>query len=170
MSTVFYGYRIKKTDWWNAYQAIRKEYWHGEKSATAVLFREMEKKNVTAGAGKRIDGLDESDEIFNKLHEWLDAEIQLFEFGDDYIFRVLERGWFFANSVEGMKLPITEVFVDTRTDWPKEIDVAEQTRLLDIVDEIDEKIRQHEYVIASIVSLEELKRQYFDRVFIPKLR
>ncbi len=143
MSTVMHCYRINKTNWWNFFDKMRDHYI--ENSITIKLARAYQKE--------------ESNRDFWKFCR--DSEnhvsVQLFDFDDDWIFRVLESGYYFANKHRELFPGLEEVSYDDRTDIPPENEANEA-----IADRIDVLMKQKRYFVAYIIDFDLLFSIPFD--------
>jgi hypothetical protein len=89
--------------------------------------------------------------------------VQLFDFGDDWIFRVLESGYYFANKHKELFPKLGEVFYDDRSDIPPEDEANEI-----IADKIDVLVSQKRYFMAYIIDFDLLFSIPFDVARIKK--
>ncbi len=143
MSTVMNCYRINKADWWNLFDKITKHY--VEDSITMKLAKAYQKE--------------ESGHEFWKFckEEEHHISVQLFDFGSDWIFRVLETGYYFANKHKELFPELGEAFYDDRTGIPPEHEANKA-----IADRIDVLIREKRYFMAHIIDFNLLFGIAFD--------
>lgn len=144
MSTVFYGYRIGKESLWPFTKRMREFYLDEHPTARVHLTI-----GEDASWEKRYAHFQAL-----KSHGWFDAwpsvELQLFDFGGSWIFRVLERGHQFGNAFADGRFPEVEpVWLDTRSDGQSEEEVAE---LKPIVDRVEVMIRERHYFLWPVVN------------------
>lgn len=132
MSTVMYCYKINKDDWWEFFGKMRNHYIN--ESVTMKLAMAYQKEE----SGHDFWKFCQDDE--NHI------SVQLFDFNDDWIFRVLETGYYFANKHKELFSELGEVFYDNRTAIPLENEANEA-----IADRIDVLMRQKRYFMAYIL-------------------
>ncbi len=143
MSILMHCYRIKKTDWWDFFDEVCNYYIND--SLTMGLAIAYQKEESGHDFWKFCQN--------NENH----ISIQLFDFGDNWIFRVLESGYCFANKHKELFPELGEVFYDDRSDIPLEDEANEA-----IADKIDMLLRQRKYFIASIIDSDLLFSIPFD--------
>lgn len=149
MSTVFYGYRIKKRDFWSFLDKVRTEY---KRDSLSLLRVQVLYKAIISETIKYHEALTD----LKKNEEVTVVRLQLFDRGNYFYFRVLECGYYFMNRHEEWS-EVEPVFYDSRTDIP-----PEHKKNRKIVDWIDNEIRQRHYFIAHIVDYEDMSRWLWD--------
>lgn len=149
MSTVMHCYKIKKVDWWDFFDKMRNHYI--ENSITLKLAIAYQKEESTHDFWQFC----RSDENH--------VSLQLFDFGDDWIFRVLGTGYYFENKHRELFPELEEVFYDNRTDIPPEHEANEA-----IADKIDALMKQKRYFMAYIIDFDLLFSIPFDVARIKK--
>ena len=170
MSTVFYGYKVETQNLWEVLDRIRDYY-----KRVHFIYRikvdrnekDLEDENIRKEFLESLRNM-----LFKKeFADNVNVDLQLFNFDDFYIFRILESGYQFMNS--GYKAvtldypdSIYPVFYDDRTDIP---DNDLENKVL--VDEIDGLVRQKHYFMVSIVeSGYEIYHYYADLLSSPEGR
>lgn len=150
MSTKMYNYRLSKEQWWPFAKACR-ECYHSEHPMAQVLHTLAER-----GASWRTM-LNAVDSIIDD--EWT-VDLQLFDEGDAYIIRPLERGCFFMNNADQwLEFGIERVYYDTRSDVPPE---DEKNRA--VAEWVDEKINSGEFLVFSVLNRHSLESICIDKV------
>lgn len=157
MSVVFYGYRIPKNEWWDFSERVRNFY-----KKNSILF----KKYVVLGQDIGTNNLATYyDKVTKNIKEEI-VEIQLFDIDNDYVFRVLESGYFFMNNhlkiIDGYTVSL--VYYDGRSDVSEEEEAN-----LPLIDVLDQQITDRKYFIYSVVSDEDLIRAFMDGLDDSKL-
>lgn len=134
LSTVMYCYRIPKSKLWEFVEQMREFYLHnsGKARYARILWASSEEPD-----GYKIF----QEYIANRENH---IELQLFDFGNDWIFRVLEQGYLFMNSLE--QFSVESVFYDDRTEVPEECEVNKE-----FVDQIDELVSCQRYFLVNVV-------------------
>jgi len=156
MSTVFYGYRIKKQDLWPTVDKIKKFY--KEKSP---FYDGLAEIACVEDQTERMTW-DKEEVLINEYAGTKEArlvELQFFEFEDHYVFRVLERGYFFANNSE--QFALESVWYDNRTDD----DWDEMQKHREAVDEIDDMISRGHSFEVTIVQRMDVRMYIRSKVF-----
>lgn len=136
-------YKINKMDWWDFFDRITKHY--VEDSITLKLAEVYQKEESGYDYWQFCQDSDNH------------ISIQLFDFEPDWIFRVLETGYYFANKHAELFPELGEVFYDDRTDIPPE-DKANEG----IADKIDEMVRHKRYFMIPIIDSDLLFSIPFD--------
>ena len=140
MSTIMYNYKISKDSWWYFYGRLREHYLND--SMILELAKDYQK--------------DKSFWKFCKDDE-NHVSIQLFDFGYDWIFRVLEHGYYFLDNHNKLFPELEEVFYDDRSDVLPDHKGNEV-----IARKIDYMIGQRQYLVAHIVDFDLLFSIAFD--------
>jgi hypothetical protein len=136
-----YNYRVRKDQWWDFARACREVYLNNHPL--------MQLLKSAADRG------DDAMSSFKKLSKTVDAleraemivDIQIFDEGDTYILRPLERGYFFMNNVHEWSGFLDEVTYDDRADVPPE---EEKNKV--VAQWCDEKISSREYLMFNVLS------------------
>lgn len=156
MSRVMYSYRLPKERWWEFAQACREAYAASHPISVLVLkaaqgARELPVDEKAAKLGDIFDAV-------SKSSEWM-VDLQLFDEGDTYLIRPLERGYFFLNNhARWVKdFGLEPVFYDDRSDVPSE---QEPNREVSVW--CDEKIALGEYLLYQVVTEDSLSKAVFD--------
>lgn len=145
MSTKMYNYRLPKEQWWPFAKACR-EFYLAEHPMCRVL-RSLQ----PAGWRTMLNTVDTI--VYD---EWT-ADLQLFDEGDTYIIRPLERGYFFMNNADRWsEFGIERVYYDDRADVPTEDEKNEA-----VARWVDEKIISGEFLTFTV-----LNRHVFESICI----
>lgn len=146
MSRVMYNYRLPKARWWDFARECRSFYAEKHPISAAVT-----KAAVSAAGGStetRVDTLARMLDVIRKADEWM-VDLQLFDEGDTYLIRPLERGYMFLNNherwVQGFGLE--PVFYDDRSDVPPEL---EKNRAVSLW--CDDKVTKGEYLLYQVLT------------------
>lgn len=157
VSCVMYSYRIPKQRWWEFARACRESYALTHPIPVIILksaqvARELPAEEKASKLGDILDAI-------RKLDEWL-VDLQLFDEGDTYIIRPLERGYFFLNNHEQWAgFGLEPVFYDDRSDVP-----AEQEKNHEVSLWCDEKIALGEYLLHPVITEDSLSSAVFDAI------
>lgn len=156
MSRVMYSYRIPKDKWWELSRDIRRTYL--DKHAASVLVN-VALKNRNRSPVDRFDALDKIITVVTEKE--LTVDLQLFDEGDTYIVRPLERGYFFMNTaqrwVDGFGLE--RVYYDDRSDVPTE---DENNREVSVW--CDKMIEDGEYLVFPVITTDLLYKIGLDAI------
>ena len=156
MSRVMYSYRLPKEHWWDFARDCRQVY-EGEHPVVALLI------NAARGA-RMLPPEDKSAKLIalldavRKMQEWM-VDLQLFDEGDTYLIRPLERGYFFLNTHDRwiQEFGLEPVFYDDRSDVPPE---QEKNRAVSLW--CDDKIAKGEYLLYQVVTEDGLSSTIMD--------
>lgn len=158
MSTVMYSYRLPKDRWWDFARACRTAYLDEHPLPMAFSMSSKSAQNLDPkGKAERLGKI--LDTIKN-LDEWM-VDLQLFDEGDTYLIRPLERGYFFLNHHRAWEdnFGLEPVFYDDRSDVP-----TEQEPNREVSRWCDEKIEAGEYLLYSVISEDALSNIVFDNI------
>lgn len=137
MSTVMYCYKIPKDNWWEFFRKMRQHYI--DNSITMKLAKACQETKLP------LEYFEFCKDDNNHI------ETQLFDFGNDWIFRVLETGYYFHNKHSELFPELEEIYYDDRTVIPPEHKANEA-----ISDKIEVLLKRKEYFIAYIVDFDSL--------------
>lgn len=156
MSAHFYGYRIAKQDLWPLVDDLRAYY--QQESPLMLAVEELRQETLKYDdIDKRLEISTKAFEVLQEQHgDQLEVELQLFDAGDDWIFRVLESGTQFKDSFRDQDWPITPVFYDDQTEDLSDPD------LLPLVEEIDQEIQLRHYLVTPILTIHEATMRLYD--------
>lgn len=143
MSTVMHCYKIPKTSRWDLFDKVISHY-----VENSIILKLAEVYRKEESAYKYWQFCNDSENH---------VSFQLFDFEPDWIFRVLERGYYFANNHAKLFPELGEVFYDDRTDIPPEHEANEV-----ITDKIDEMVRNKRYFMIPIIDSDLLFSISFD--------
>lgn len=160
MSTIFHGYRVKKGEFWPVAMQIRAFYQQSMKSllkdvdevAREVIGNPDKKKELLGDVtltGKKVNDL---------FYDHMGCELQVFDTGKNFYFRVLESGYLFHNSVTKQGWELEPYSVDTRTE-PEE---GEERRLRFVMERLDPMITEGRYFLFGLLTREDIGRIRFD--------
>lgn len=136
MSTVLYAYKVHKSDFWNVFDDIREYY----KSNYIILGALKAAKNEGYFDTMKMLKSFFAEETINRQ----DTRLQLFDFEDCWIFRVLEPGYYFMNNSHEFNIELIQY--DNRTDVPPEDKPNEL-----IADQIDMMIDSGHYFLVPLI-------------------
>lgn len=154
MSRVMYSYRLPKERWWEFAQSCREAYAASHPLSVIILRAAHSARDLPPAekASKMVSILD----IISKLGEWT-IDLQLFDEGDTYLIRPLERGYFFLNNhVRWSEFGLETVFYDDRSDVP-----AEQEGNRGVSLWCDERIARGEYLLHPVITEDSLSQVVF---------
>lgn len=157
MSTVFYGYRVPKKNIWKMLKKVKELYLYDSRS-----FRCLDDETYKNYLAAQKSDDPEKLKSYIRLREFWQVNIQLFDISNsEYIFRVLEHGYYFENVIHTKlnRLGVKSFFLDTRVGEGSS--PIKKTRKL--VDEIDLMIREGEYFIYPVVDDNSLQEASFNR-------
>ncbi|RYG37374.1 hypothetical protein EON81_06945 [bacterium] len=179
MSTVLHAFRVKAADFWPLFRAARKLYFqeHSDFQAVAEFVAKIEAEDAPERKRyqmKRFFRICNEVSRKPKATRFDDSDLvrfQVFDVGEDTLFRVLEAGYILANNLE--KLPefgysgkVDSIEYDNRTEVPEEHEGN-----LQYADLLDGRIRSGEYFIADVVSDLDLYRLWcFNTERGPRIR
>lgn len=153
-----YSYRLPKDKWWEFANECRRFYEENHPVASMILRAAHKARSLPPEdkSAKLVDILD----AVHKAQEWT-VDLQLFDEGDTYLIRPLERGWFFLNSHEQWRtrFGLEQVFYDDRSDVP-----AEQEPNRDVSLWCDDKIARGEFLLYQVVTEDSLSSAVFDAI------
>lgn len=156
MSRVMYSYRLPKERWWEFAQSCREAYAASHPLSVIILRVAHSARDLPPDekASKMVSILD----IISKLGEWT-IDLQLFDEGDTYIIRPLERGYFFLNNHTQWvtEFGLEPVFYDDRSDVPAEQEGNREVSLW-----CDAKIARGEYLLYQVITEDSLSQAVFD--------
>lgn len=159
MSTRFYGYRVPRDRFWDLVDEVRAYYY--DNSTLMELAREAYAK---AQAINRRQYLSDQEKVEKqmKLYELFDGEateqltvqLQVFEEpdSDNYVFRVLERGFAFGNAVEKEGWSVEPFYYDNGSDVSDE-----EAARRPLVNYFDDCIHVRRYFIVPIIEVEDAR-------------
>lgn len=146
MSTVFYGFVVKKKNWPKARLALRN-------LALDQLHKTfpIEKLNDQS-ADERITALvDIKREMIDKF---LTSDVQLFEIGNVFYGRIIEHGYGMMNKVWDKMRDwpfIREFSYDDRSDPPENVSNLVLNRRRKLVNVLDEMVTERNYFVVPLV-------------------
>lgn len=164
MSRVMYNYRIDKSRWWELSRAVKQAYL--EKHPAPELIRTLTPNDGadTETSVSRIVRLTEVVDILVESNMLVD--LQLFDEGETYLIRPLEKGWFFLNNAQRWadEFGLEMVFYDDRSDVsPDDVRNREASVWT------DKKIEDGEYLIFPVVTRDTLHQLGLDRLLFGKV-
>jgi len=145
MSTKMYCYRIEKDQLWPFLDRVRQYYL--DREGICQLLKTFEQS---------LEGLDKA--MLYATDRDFHVDVQLFDEGKTWLFRILEAGYFFMNSQKKQFPEIEQVFYDDRTDVPDECLKNEEA-----ADWVDEQLRQRHYLMAPIISQKSMMDIYYNQ-------
>lgn len=150
-AVVSYVYAVDKKDFWDVVRQVRDYY-----KANHVLYNlSFNVENISP---------DEQYQIAVKTlmnFKGHGAEIQLFDRNaNQYVFRMLERNYFFLDAFRAKDWKIQQRFYDNQTD----LLVMRDPKNLELAEWIDKKIEAQEYFIVPIMTTETLQKYYFGKL------
>lgn len=156
MSRVMYTYRLPKCVWWEFASACRKAY--AEEHPIPMIMTKAAQSARELSAEDKASKLGSILEAIRKSDEWM-VDLQLFDEGDTYLIRPLERGYFFLNNHERWtrRFGLEPVFYDDRSDVP-----PEQEKNRDVSLWCDDKIERGEYLLYQVVEQDNLSNTVFN--------
>ncbi len=156
MSRVMYSYRLSKDTWWEFARACRDTYAMSHPISVVVLKAAQDARELPAEG--KASKLGEILEVIRKSSEWM-VDLQLFDEGNTYLIRPLERGYFFLNNHEQwtQRFGLEPVFYDDRSDVPGEQEANREVSVW-----CDGKIVRGEYLLYQVVTEDSLSRHVFD--------
>lgn len=157
MSNAMYAFRVPKKDFWDVAARIRRFYREHGQLGVIIKRRDDEWLKIMNSNDPNAD--------FGALHVAEDAlrywfknhpvRLQVFEYGRDYVFRVLEAGYEFINhhaEIEGVR----PCFYDDRTDENPGTKREER-----VMDRVDELLHQHRYFLYTVYDENSIFDMYF---------
>lgn len=158
MSIVFYGFRIKKSDFWPTVMKVRDFYALNFSSGLKNIEEEAQKAAAYPEYMTQLREKMWDKEIAKTLHKYFGCRLQIFDPGDDsYYLRVLEQGWLFQNSFEGQQWPLEGYNVDTRSDS----DDGEEERCKYVMDVLNPMIESGRYLLFDVLTESDIDRIRF---------
>ena len=155
MSTKMYAYRVEKAQLWPLVDQVRDWY---EKNEAVFYLMDAHRKtraNQELSAAEHFAAWSAGQDLAADRGNYV--ELQLFDEGDTWLCRVLERGYAFMNHYEKEHWPIEGVFYDDRSDMPEEWE-----KNLATVDWMEEKIQARHWFCVDIVA-KYILADYLDR-------
>lgn len=151
MSTKMYNYRIAKERWWPFAKACREHY-----AAEHPIPQVLRKFGEDGGGGRTYKKMmDAIESLVDK--DWT-VDLQLFDEGDTYIIRPLERGYFFMNQFDQWaEFDLERVYYDNRSDVPPEDEKNEA-----VAKWVDAKIFDNEYLTFTVLNRDDFRSICFD--------
>jgi hypothetical protein len=139
MSTKMYNFRLPKEQWW-AFAGFCREQYLAEHPMCQLLRTMAERGNGYRVMMNAVDAI--------VSDEWT-VELQLFDEGDTWLIRPLERGHFFMNRADQWAdgYDIEKVYYDTRSDVPPE---DEKNKL--VAEWVDRQIDSGMYLTFSLLN------------------
>ena len=151
-----YSYRIDKSRWWEFARACREFYAENHPVAAVVTAAArnaaaMHAEESAAALGRILDTI-------RKADDWM-VDLQIFDEGNTYLVRPLERGYMFLNTHDrwAREFGLKAVFYDDRSDVPPEQVPNREVSLW-----CDDKIQSGEFFIHQIVTEDSLSKVVFD--------
>ena len=156
MSTRMYNYRLPKDAWWDFARACRAAYL--EEHPISMAFSMSSKSAQNLDPEGKAERMGKILDTLKNLNEWM-VDLQLFDEGNTYLIRPLERGYFFLNHRCAWEesFGLEPVFYDDRSDVP-----PEQEPNREVSRWCDEKIEAGEYLMYSVASEDTLSKVFFD--------
>ena len=169
MGTRFAGHRVRKADW-VAFQARFHEHYLAE-HYLCVLARDLAgrvaaKADPDERAGAYIKAFELLRKACNELGPREKGQplvsLQLFDRRATWLFRILERDWFGENALgaEGADWPAQDVYYDNHSDM-----TPAMRRLRPLVDRVDEDITARRYLLAPVLSEDDVLTVFHDEFF-----
>ncbi len=161
MSVRLYTFRITKALWWDTLASIRGVYLaeYPIAQAMTVMANALIEKAETDRSGdiatklQMLSLLDTFSDTYTKdPDEGWSVEFQVFDEGDTWLIRPLERGSFLLGRHERWP-ELQPVFYDTRTDEPS-VNVPANRATSEWV---DEQIKAHRYFVVPVLSREDYR-------------
>ena len=143
-----YNFRVPKERWWEVAASVRRYYMQNHPIAQAL----------TKMVGDKVENPKFFEAVDKLTPEWL-VDLQLFDEGDTWLIRPLERSYFFMNNAD--RWGVERVTYDDRTDVPPE---EEKTKAVAVW--VDEQIDAHRYFVFSVLTREDFLDLWFDRVVV----
>lgn len=142
MSTKLYAHRIAKDRWWMFAAGVRAIYL--SEHPVIKMVDALADAQTYAEFVDCVDALVEDD--------WT-VDLQLFDEGETWLIRALERGWFFNNNSDRWRegFGVEEVCYDTRSEVPPEDEKNAAT-----ADWVDRQIEMHAYVTFQVLTRADL--------------
>lgn len=151
---IFYGYKIKRKEFWPFVHSVRQYY-----KQYHLMF------NLRLNDIYKVVDEDSANKAYEVIMQLLNtpqlknnggAEIEIFEWStQEYIFRVLERSYFFRDSHAKEKWPLTEIIYDETLGVLPELLLNRK-----YVEFVDDKIIKQEYFITPIFTRDDLNWHY----------
>jgi hypothetical protein len=141
-----YAYRVPTTQLWPFLDAVRAYYIEHNLAYT-----------VMGEIARRAD-----DAALAHARQWanhteLHVTLQLFQDGETWLLRVLERGYFFLNHWRQVAAYLTPVFYDDRSDVPSDAEANAA-----IAERLDEQIAGRRYLLAPLIDTAELLHYFWN--------
>jgi hypothetical protein len=146
MSTKMHNFRIPKDQWWDFAAACRSFYM--ENYPMLNVLNEIVARQGASAYRKISDIVD----IMTRGDTGYTVDLQLFDegdtWGDTYLIRPLEQGWFFSNNCDDFAagFNLTQVNYDNRSDVPPEDEKNEA-----VAKWVDKQIDDKQYFIYNIL-------------------
>jgi hypothetical protein len=141
MSTRMYCYRVAKDELWPLVETVRAYY---DANSSLGLIKHALIRAPLDQSEKVHDQLYDAERLNGNEGSELECELQLFDAGETWLIRPLERGWLFANSFEEQEWPVEPVFYDDGSDVPSK---NEPNRAVAVW--MDEQIKAHRFCCIS---------------------
>ena len=160
MSTVMYVYRVDKAVWWDVVGRVREFYLaefpmiQAMSAAADAMFDRGADRYATI---KYLDAIAAG--FTRDPNESWSVELQVFDAGDDWLIRPLERGRFLLAHHEQFP-ELRPVFYDGRTDVPPEHEAN-----YEVATWMDEQIDAHRFFIYEVLSRADYERVGMDKLF-----
>lgn len=155
MSRVMYSYRVPKDAWWGFANDCRQFY--AEEHPFAGVVTRVSRHASTLPPEEKSAKLVSFLGAINQLGEWM-VDLQLFDEGDTFIVRPLERGYFFRNHYARWEsFGLEPIFYDDRSDVPPD---QEPNRAVSLW--CDDKIARGEYLLYQVVTEDSLSSALLD--------
>lgn len=146
MSRVMYSYRLPKDRWWDFARDCRDFY--AEKHPLSAAVSRAASSAARLSPEERAGALVRMLDLIRKADEWF-VDLQLFDEGDTYLIRPLERWYMFLNHHARwtQEFGLEPVFYDDRSDVPPELEKNREVSLW-----CDDKIARGEYLLYQVVT------------------
>jgi hypothetical protein len=143
-----YCYRVDKAKLWEVVDQVRA--WYEKESAVYYLLGKYREDRTSQESWKKAHELARNQQNH--------VELQLFDEGESWLFRVLEQGYSFMNHYEKMEWGVHPVFYDDRSDMPEEWETNYET-----TEWLDDLISKGHYFMVSIVDQNRLDSYFLIR-------
>lgn len=158
MSRVMYSYRLPKEAWWEFARECRKVY-----AASHPVARVMVQAAQAARAMPPDAAMSKLADILaaiSKMDDWM-VDLQVFDQGDTWLVRPLERGYFFLNNHGPWvsEYGLEPLFYDDRSDVP----LSEEGNR-DVSVWCDTQVAAGDYFLHTVMSEDSLSSMVFSAI------